>query len=156
MRYRITEICGWVIVGLSGRAENNEPLKVKHLFKRWLTAREMRVIVNLKEIEEFGVWEMGLLTSFKKEMDQRGGTLSYIAESGSIGDYIDSLNRLRCFGLSALYPGHGRISTAPVEDIDRAIENAMMLLEEKSEDRMKIFYYKQPESLESGQAVEDA
>lgn len=79
-----------------------------------------------------------------------GGTLSYIAESGSIGDYIDSLNRLRCFGLSALYPGHGKISTAPVEDIDRAIENAMILLEGKSEDRMKIFYYKQPESPDGG------
>jgi hypothetical protein len=26
----------------------------------------MRVIVNLKDIEEFGVWEMGLLTSLKK------------------------------------------------------------------------------------------
>src|SRR5438309_916977 len=47
-----------------------------------------------------------------------GGTLSYIAESGSIGDYIDSLTRLRCFGLQALYPGHGRISMTPIEDID--------------------------------------
>jgi anti-anti-sigma regulatory factor len=64
-----------VIVGVSGRAENNEPLKVKHLFNRWLTELGMRVIVNLKDIEEFGVWEMGLLTSFKKEVDQRGGTL---------------------------------------------------------------------------------
>jgi glyoxylase-like metal-dependent hydrolase (beta-lactamase superfamily II) len=42
-----------------------------------------------------------------------GGTLSYIAESGSIGDYLDSLARLRCFGLQALYPGHGRISATP-------------------------------------------
>ncbi|HEX9445574.1 MAG TPA: STAS domain-containing protein [Candidatus Binatia bacterium] len=75
MRYRITETCGWVIVGLSGKAENNEPLKVKYLFKRWLSAKDMRVIVSLKDLEEFGVWEMGLLTSFKKEMDQRGGTL---------------------------------------------------------------------------------
>jgi hydroxyacylglutathione hydrolase len=72
-----------------------------------------------------------------------GGTLSYIAESGSIGDYIDSLRRLRCFGLEALYPGHGRISATPVEDIDRAIENAKMLLEGKTEDRVKVFFYKQ-------------
>jgi len=64
-----------VIVGLSGAAENHEPLKIKYLFDRWLTETGMRVIVNLKDIEEFGVWEMGLLTSFKKEMDQRGGTL---------------------------------------------------------------------------------
>ncbi|MGH7831322.1 MAG: STAS domain-containing protein [Candidatus Binatia bacterium] len=75
MKYRITELSGWFIVSLAGKAENNEPLRVKHLFKRWLTEKGTRVIVNLKEIEEFGVWEMGLLTSFKKEMDQRGGTL---------------------------------------------------------------------------------
>jgi hypothetical protein len=37
-----------------------------------------------------------------------GGTLSYIAESGTVGDYIDSLTRLRYFGLQALYPAHGK------------------------------------------------
>ena len=38
---------------------------------------------------------------------------------GSIGDYCDSLVRLRCFGLRALYPGHGKISTTPIKDIDQ-------------------------------------
>jgi anti-anti-sigma factor len=75
VNYRITEVSGWFIVSLSGKAVNNEPLKVKYLFKRWLAEKGMRVIVNLKKIEELGVWEMGLLTSFKKEMDQRAGTL---------------------------------------------------------------------------------
>lgn len=56
MKYRITEISGCIIVSLSGKAENNEPLRVKYLFKRWLTERGTRVIVNLKGIEEFGVW----------------------------------------------------------------------------------------------------
>lgn len=71
-----------------------------------------------------------------------GGTLSYIAESGSIGDYLDSLARLRCFGLQALYPGHGRVSTTPIEDIDRAIANAQLLLEAKNSDKVDIFYQK--------------
>jgi len=71
-----------------------------------------------------------------------GGTLSYIAESGSVGDYLDSLARLRCFGLQALYPGHGRISTAPMDDIDRAIANAQKLLGEKTIDTPQIFYQK--------------
>src|ERR1043166_7917052 len=75
-----------------------------------------------------------------------GGTLSYIAESGSVGDYIDSLTRLRCFSLRALYPGHGRISTSPMEDIDRAIANALVLLEGKTADREKIFFYKQEDA----------
>ena len=69
-----------------------------------------------------------------------GGTLSYIAESGSVGDYLDSLARLRCFGLRALYPGHGRTSATPIEDIDRAIGNAQALLGAKSGQATGIFY----------------
>jgi len=71
-----------------------------------------------------------------------GGTLSYIAESGSLGDYIDSLTRLRCFGLQALFPGHGKISTTPMEDIDRAIANAQEILEGRTEGAPEIFYQK--------------
>ncbi len=88
MRYRITEVSGWFIVSVSGKAENNEPLKVKYLFKRWLAEKGMRVIVNLQEIEELGVWEMGLLTSFKKEMDQRAGTLRICHIDPSLKGYF--------------------------------------------------------------------
>ena len=75
MNYRISEVSGWIIVSPSGKAQNNEPLRVKYLFKRWLTQEGLRVIVNLKELAQFGVWEMGLITSFKKEVDQRAGIL---------------------------------------------------------------------------------
>jgi hydroxyacylglutathione hydrolase len=75
-----------------------------------------------------------------------GGTLSYIAESGSIGDYLDSLARIRCFGLQALYPGHGRISMTPIEDIDAAIVNAQKLLESSIESGPEIFYQKNEEN----------
>ena len=75
-----------------------------------------------------------------------GGTLSYIAESGSIGDYLDSLTRLRCFALRALYPGHGKISTTPIEDIDQAIANAEKMLDERSQTSPEIFYQKGAES----------
>jgi glyoxylase-like metal-dependent hydrolase (beta-lactamase superfamily II) len=69
-----------------------------------------------------------------------GGTLSYIAESGSVGDYLDSLARLRCFGLRALYPGHGRISDTPIEDIDRAIGNAQKMLKQPGEVSREMFF----------------
>jgi len=72
--------------------------------------------------------------------------LSYIAESGSLGDYIDSLTRLRCFGLQALYPGHGKISTRPIEDIDRAIVNAQEILGGRITEGPHIFYEKTAES----------
>lgn len=88
MKYRITELHRWVIVSVSGKAENNEPLRVKHLFKRWLTVSKVQVIVNLKGIEEFGVWEVGLLTSFKKEVEQRGGVLRLCNLNGSLSGYF--------------------------------------------------------------------
>ena len=75
MNYRITEVNGWVIVTPIGKAENNEPLRVKYLVKRWLSERGVRVIVNLKGLQQLGVWEMGLLTSFKREIDQRAGIM---------------------------------------------------------------------------------
>ena len=74
-----------------------------------------------------------------------GGTLSYIAESGSVGDYIDSLTRLRYFGPQALYPGHGKISTTPIEDIDHAIANAQNILASKIDGGPEIFYQKSDE-----------
>jgi anti-anti-sigma factor len=75
VNYRITEVNGWVIVTPIGKAENNEPLRVKYLVKRWLGERGVRVIVNLKGLQQLGVWEMGLLTSFKREIDQRAGIM---------------------------------------------------------------------------------
>jgi anti-anti-sigma regulatory factor len=75
VNYRITEVNGWVIVTPTGKAENNEPLRVKYLFKRWLSEKGARVIVNLAGLEQLGVGEMGLLTSFKREIDQRSGII---------------------------------------------------------------------------------
>jgi hypothetical protein len=82
-----------------------------------------------------------------------GGTLSYIAESGSIGDYLDSLARLRCFGLQALYPGHGRISETPIDDIDHAILNAQKILDHPSAAGAQIFFQKRSADAESSGAV---
>lgn len=88
MNYRITEVNGWVIVNPSGKAQNNEPLRVKYLFKRWLTQNGIRVIVNLKELPQLGVWEMGLITSFKKEVDQRSGALRLCNLDPSLKGYF--------------------------------------------------------------------
>jgi anti-anti-sigma factor len=90
VNYRITETGGWVIITPEGKAENNEPLRVTHLFKRWLTARQLYVIVNLKDLQQFGVWEVGLLTSLKKEMDQRGGTLRLCHLSAALRGYFQN------------------------------------------------------------------
>ena len=88
VKYHITELGGWVIVDPSGTAQNNEPLRVRHLFRRWLTQNGVRVIVNLKQLEQLGVWEVGLLTSFKKEVDQRGGVLRLCHLNPEISGYF--------------------------------------------------------------------
>jgi anti-anti-sigma factor len=90
VNYRITEVNGWVIVHPSGKAQNNEPLRVRYLFHRWLTQRGIRVIVNLKELSQLGVWEMGLLTSFKKEVDQRTGILRLCSLNPRLQGYFQN------------------------------------------------------------------
>jgi anti-anti-sigma factor len=101
MNYRITEISGWIIVYPSGKAENNEPLRVRYLFKKWLTEEGIKVIVNLKELSQLGVWEMGLLTSFKKEVDQRAGKLRLCNLNLSLEGYFHNDRFVECF---EIYP----------------------------------------------------
>jgi glyoxylase-like metal-dependent hydrolase (beta-lactamase superfamily II) len=62
-----------------------------------------------------------------------GGTLSYIGESGSVGDYIDSISHLATRKINELYPGHGKVSKSPEEDMQKAILNARALLRDEEE-----------------------
>ncbi len=62
-----------------------------------------------------------------------GGTLSYIGESGSVGDYIDSISHLATRKINELYPGHGKVSKSPEEDMQKAILNARALLRDEGE-----------------------
>lgn len=64
-----------------------------------------------------------------------GGTLSDIAGSGSVSDYMESVRRLNNLKVSEILPGHGRSSRAPEEDLPKAVVNARNLLE----DSMKFF-----------------
>jgi hydroxyacylglutathione hydrolase len=69
-----------------------------------------------------------------------GGALSYIAESGSVGDYINSIMSLNTRQILEIYPGHGEISVNPTEDIKAALENARQFLSKDEE--VKIIYEK--------------
>jgi glyoxylase-like metal-dependent hydrolase (beta-lactamase superfamily II) len=59
-----------------------------------------------------------------------GGTLSAIATSGNISDYMNSLRRLSTLKVKELYPGHGRASETPEADIQRGLEHAMSVLQD--------------------------
>lgn len=75
------------------------------------------------------VYEFNTKVLFSGDTVFAGGTLSYIAESGSVGDYINSIMRLEARKISEIYPGHGRISRNPEEDFAQALINARKLLD---------------------------
>ncbi len=52
------------------------------------------------------------------------GIISHITDSGSYGEYLNSLTILNNLKIDMILPGHGVISTNIEEDIQTAIENA--------------------------------
>src|SRR5215472_8072727 len=42
LKYRVSEVAGWMIITPSGNAQNNEPLRVRYLFRRWLSRKGVR------------------------------------------------------------------------------------------------------------------
>ena len=75
------------------------------------------------------IYEFKTRVLFSGDTVFAGGTLSYIAESGSIGDYINSITRLEARKISKIFPGHGDVSENPEQDLSRAIQNAKTLLQ---------------------------
>ncbi len=59
-----------------------------------------------------------------------GGALSIISSSGSISDYICSLQRLSALKVKELYPGHGSMSEDPEGDVVRALGRARTLMQD--------------------------
>jgi hydroxyacylglutathione hydrolase len=58
------------------------------------------------------------------------GTLSEIATSGNISDYVNSLQRLNSLKIVEMCPGHGRISYTPEQDIKQAVVYARTLMQD--------------------------
>lgn len=59
-----------------------------------------------------------------------GGVLSGIYTSGNIADYIDSLNRLKALKVKKMYSSHGKISNNPRQDLKKAVERSLLLMNE--------------------------
>jgi len=57
-----------------------------------------------------------------------GGLLSDVCPSGSISDYMNSLERLSSLRVEEFYPGHGKVSVTPVDDLQKALASARSLL----------------------------
>jgi len=59
-----------------------------------------------------------------------GGTLSEIAVGGNVSDYVNSVRRLSNLKSKQIYPGHGRVSSTPDEDLPKAIVYAQTMLDD--------------------------
>jgi hydroxyacylglutathione hydrolase len=59
-----------------------------------------------------------------------GGTLSEIAVGGNVSDYVNSVRRLSNLKIKQLFPGHGRVSVTPDEDLPKAIVYAQTMLDD--------------------------
>ncbi|MDH4291273.1 MAG: MBL fold metallo-hydrolase [Dehalococcoidia bacterium] len=59
-----------------------------------------------------------------------GGTLSEIAVGGNVSDYVNSVRRLSNLKVKQLFPGHGRVSSTPDEDLPKAIVYAQTMLDD--------------------------
>ncbi len=87
------------------------------------------------------IYEPALRILFTGDTVFAGGTLSYIGESGSVGDYIDSISLLATRKINEIYPGHGAISKIPEKDMKEAIVNAKALL--RDEEGVEITHFRE-------------
>lgn len=61
------------------------------------------------------------------------GVISKISDSGSYGDYINSLERLNTYKLNRIFPGHGPICENPESSLQQSIKAAKAKLKEYTE-----------------------
>jgi len=76
------------------------------------------------------IYEMSKRLLFSGDTVFTGGVVSDIRTSGNASDYYNSLSRLSLMKVDHLYPGHGRLSDTPEEDIEKALLHTKTLFEE--------------------------
>ena len=76
------------------------------------------------------LYELSMRLLFTGDTLLAGGVLPGILGSGNLSDYIVSLQRLSAIKIDEFYPGHGKISKTPQEDLAKALENSQGLFEE--------------------------
>lgn len=76
------------------------------------------------------VYEQNERLLFSGDTVFANGTLSEIATSGNISDYVNSLQRLSSLRIVEMCPGHGRISHTPEQDMKQAVVYARTLMQD--------------------------
>lgn len=76
------------------------------------------------------LYEPSMRVLFTGDTVLAAGVLPGILGSGNVSDYIVSLQRLKAIKIDEIFPGHGKISKTPDEDLSKALEYSQGLLEE--------------------------
>jgi glyoxylase-like metal-dependent hydrolase (beta-lactamase superfamily II) len=115
------------------RAKENFQDTEKFLVHLWLENRQLIVTgdYKLKVLHVPGhtsgciaIYEPFHHFMFTGDTLLAGGKLPPITESGSAGDYVNSLERLATMKIKSIFPGHGSHSDDPEGDIQQAIVRA--------------------------------
>ncbi len=77
------------------------------------------------------LYEMTKNILFSGDTIFAGGIISKISDSGSYGDYINSLERLCSYKINKIFPGHGKMCLDPGDSLEKCIIRAkeQLLLE---------------------------
>ena len=99
MKYHIVKDDDFFIVKISGQTKKNEALQVKSILSSYIKERDVRVIMDLKELEleKFEpIALLGVLNSMRKEIDLSGGSLKLCSLKPDILNYFKE-NRMDQF-----------------------------------------------------------
>ncbi|MDL1964783.1 MAG: hypothetical protein LWW98_10740 [Deltaproteobacteria bacterium] len=97
MKYHIIKDDDFFIVKISGQPKKNEALQVKSILSSYIKERNVRVVMDLKELEEFEpITLLGVLNGMRKEIDLLGGCLKLCSLKSEILNYFEE-NRMDQF-----------------------------------------------------------
>jgi hydroxyacylglutathione hydrolase len=80
----------------------------------------------------FCIYEPNERLLFSGDIVFAGGTLSDIATSSNISDYVNSVERLNTLKIVELCPGHGCLSSTPEQDMKQAVVYARTLMDDSN------------------------
>ena len=99
MKYHLTKDNDFFIIKISGQTKKNEALQVKSILSSYIKGRDVRVIMDLKELEleKFEpIALLGVLNGMRKEIDLSGGCLKLCSLKLEILNYFKE-NRMDQF-----------------------------------------------------------
>ena len=94
MQYNIIEKKSFSYITISGKPKKNEPVLVKKMLLPFLKQKNIRIIIDLKNLSEFNsVSLLGILNSIRKEVSFLEGELKICSLNTQLLNYFQQ-NRL--------------------------------------------------------------